>query len=1296
MIQDVDCRNRNRNCSVIRTGFVQLVTALLLLGAWPAQAITFDLLGQFTRSEGAGTFDLTVRLTATAAESATGTCSVPVRFFVEGSPPGVPSADGSDFNFAGQDFDLSLPSGTGVDVSVEETFTVTILDDGIVEPVLEGLVIVGDVPSALCFGQRVDSLNAGLFIQDDDALIFSFGPPASVSESQSMLSTNLVLTNPGAAPPGFSASVTFVAQDGTAEQGSDYQLFGLTADAMFNSQMTQFPVEIAILDDTDPESDETFQIVGGSPSANDGNGFDINVSVSNSFQATIIDDDQSQGGGPIVTIGSMLGFTFTDITVLEDTGVVTLSVVPDFAPADTATVDFQSIAGSAQESADYLPVSGTLTFPPGSVQAQTIEVTIVDDGDVESAETFSVGLLNPIGGTIDPMADSVLVTIDDNDPNSTSNPVLGFTISDINVLEDVGVVNLSVTPDVAPVNAVTVDFQSTDSSAEAPSDYSPAAGTLTFPAGTVEPQTIAVMIVNDLEDESGEAFRVGLINPVGATIDSTADSVLVVISDNDTAAGSNITLTGAPGETVNFIYGGAFGNADRSTQQPFSDVSSSGTEPNVTVTYSATIPSTATAGQSFSDVVEANIDMPPPVEAFITINVVTGATSTEYAFATTAVDVAEDAGSVALQIMRLGDLSLSGSVTYTTVGGTAVGDDDFALTQDTVAFGPGEAGPISVTVDIIDDADVEATETFSVELVNPLDGTISATSGVATVSIADNDQAQTPLNPGTVQFTASEITVDESAGTVDVQVSREGGSDGGFTVNFDALEGTALEGSDFAPASGVLEWVDGQTDTMTITIELVADTEIEGIEDFTVELSNFVTTSSGGSFTPASLGTPTSITISITDIGRDIAGISGLSANQIDMAQWFDDNCDALINSNPNDPNQQDLATICASLRSVNTTDQQVRDGLDAVNAEELATAATTTLRLLGDQHGNLQRRLNGLRSGASGIDLAGLNVTIGGQQISGVVLEEMLGGIWGAADEQSDFGRWGFFVDGKIDFGERDENEANNGYDLDSTLITFGADYRVRDNFFIGGAIGYADADIDFNGGGGLDFEAWRGSVYTTYFASERYYIDGLITYGTTDYDSSRRIVYTGAGGSIDRTATGSTDGDMFTAGFGSGFDFNKGGFTFGPNFGAYYFDVNVDGYSETGALGLNLDIGDQNAKSFTVNAGGHASFVINTPVGVIIPNARFDLVHEFEDGVEQVGIRFAADPFTNDPTSPSSPIIVRSEQPDENYFVWSVGASAQFIRGFSGFVTYQSTEGFSNLKLNEISFGMRWEKTF
>jgi len=64
---------------------------------------------------------------------------------------------------------------------------------------------------------------------------------------------------------------------------------------------------------------------------------------------------------------------------------------------------------------------------------------------------------------------------------------------------------------------------------------------------------------------------------------------------------------------------------------------------------------------------------------------------------------------------------------------------------------------------------------------------------------------------------------------------------------------------------------------------------------------------------------------------------------------------------------------------------------------------------------------------------------------------------------------------------------------------------------------------------------------------------------------------------------------------------------------------------------------------------------------------------LREFEDDAETINIRFASDPFVNDSLTPTNPIAIRTDEPDSNYLVWSVGASAQFTQGVAAFVNYR-----------------------
>jgi hypothetical protein len=105
--------------------------------------------------------------------------------------------------------------------------------------------------------------------------------------------------------------------------------------------------------------------------------------------------------------------------------------------------------------------------------------------------------------------------------------------------------------------------------------------------------------------------------------------------------------------------------------------------------------------------------------------------------------------------------------------------------------------------------------------------------------------------------------------------------------------------------------------------------------------------------------------------------------------------------------------------------------------------------------------------------------------------------------------------------------------------------------------------------------------------------------------------------------------------------------------------------------------------------------SYVITPKWGVLVPYARLDYVHEFEDDAETVNVDFASDRFRNDPTDPTSPVGVQTDSIDTDYIVWSVGLHAQFIRGIAGFVNYRGIAGLNDLGVANVTWGMRFERS-
>jgi uncharacterized delta-60 repeat protein len=89
-----------------------------------------------------------------------------------------------------------------------------------------------------------------------------------------------------------------------------------------------------------------------------------------------------------------------------------------------------------------------------------------------------------------------------------------------------------------------------------------------------------------------------------------------------------------------------------------------------------------------------------------------------------------------------------------------------------------------------------------------------------------------------VGFTASNFEFDESRGLASLTVHRNFGGAGTLSVDYATSNGTAIAGDDYGAASGTITWGDGDTSDKTLTIALIPDALNEGIENFTVTLSN--------------------------------------------------------------------------------------------------------------------------------------------------------------------------------------------------------------------------------------------------------------------------------------------------------------------------------------------------------------------------------------------------------------------------------------------------------------------------
>ena len=340
-------------------------------------------------------------------------------------------------------------------------------------------------------------------------------------------------------------------------------------------------------------------------------------------------------------------------------------------------------------------------------------------------------------------------------------------------------------------------------------------------------------------------------------------------------------------------------------------------------------------------------------------------------------------------------------------------------------------------------------------------------------------------------------------------------------------------------------------------------------------------------------------------------------------------------------PIQKDLLVRCGDV-IFETGDQKQIAGVQNMSAEEFSSQSINLRRLNKAQLGNIAARLAALRPALSQStqDLAvnqPLNHPLKG--LAGMSTIRERGGAAGDDEIPEDASRLGVFINGIQSDGEKDESSLSSGFDYSGTGYTVGMDYLVDLNTVVGVAVGHGSTETEFGrGGGSLDADTTTLSLYGTRFINDSWFLDGVLGYGTSRYDSERNFNYTARGVTVDQTALGSPDSDQLLISVGAGKTINKQSVDVDITGRLNYLDAKIDRFAETieggdrPGFGLALEIDEQDVSSLTSDISVKISKAISQDFGVVIPQASLSWLHEFKDGDGKLRGRFVNDPFSVD----------------------------------------------------------------
>ena len=461
--------------------------------------------------------------------------------------------------------------------------------------------------------------------------------------------------------------------------------------------------------------------------------------------------------------------------------------------------------------------------------------------------------------------------------------------------------------------------------------------------------------------------------------------------------------------------------------------------------------------------------------------------------------------------------------------------------------------------------------------------------------------------------------------------------------------------------------------------------------------SNTVTVTAAGPV-QVTASSPLATAPVVFSLNGALSSLAGLSEEQQAVAESLDQACPAIAALGAPTTEQQDLLARCQELVDAAGIDPAATIGaLDQLMADVALTQANAAFSALQSQFQNLKTRIAALRAGTQGTSFGGLALGTPSGNLSLGMLAGALQNDGEPAEIGADFSRWGFFAAGTIGRGEAEAGSVDPAYDYDIEGLTAGVDYRVNDRWIVGGSFGYTRQDTDLPGErGGLDTRGWSLSAYATFYQADSWYADGVLTWGSNDYELLRRIDYTlplagGGSTSISQVAEADSQGDLLSVAATFGRDFNRGAWGLGPYGRLLYTRVGFDAIEEEliaglPGSGLGLRIESRELTSFASVIGGKLTYTHSAPWGVLIPHLQLEWEHEFRDDPQSMEARFLHDPT-------GSAMLLTGDPLDTDYFRLGFGLSMVLGKGRSGFFYYERLAAKDGQSQYSLAVGLRME---
>ncbi|MCD9087349.1 Ig-like domain-containing protein [Stenotrophomonas sp. SY1] len=242
---------------------------------------------------------------------------------------------------------------------------------------------------------------------------------------------------------------------------------------------------------------------------------------------------------------------------------------------------------------------------------------------------------------------------------------------------------------------------------------------------------------------------------------------------------------------------------------------------------------------------------------------------------------------------------------------------------------------------------------------------------------------------------------------------------------------------------------------------------------------------------------------------------------------------------------------------------------------------------------------------------------------------------------------RFGYWIDGRIDLGQRDAMTNQSELRFQTDGISLGADYRLNDWASLGAGAGYARDDSDVGRNGSRSTGTARiMALYGSLRPADKWFVDGVLGYGALDFDLKRHVTDTAG------FAAGSRDGKQTFGSLTTGYENRQDTWMLSPYGRLDLMKTRLDAYTESASGVSALHYNKQTVRMTTGALGMRGEMLFKTHLGNLIPRARFEYRHSFE-GADMARMSYA------DLIGVGQVYEVSPTQAERNQFIFGFGTA-------------------------------------